>query len=1237
MDAGATGACTGNGVTCLANMCVDCSGPDRAVCNGMCVPLTTDQNCGACGTACATTSGERCVRPMASGVDGGVGDAGSSGDGGALVAFCQIQCPPGQTLCGSTCRDLTNDPNNCNACSNQCVLPGAVSGCTGRACTLASCRDGFGNCDNLPANGCEVATSADATNCGVCGNRCSFANAAATCTAGLCVRGACNTGFADCDGNPANGCEVNTAMGDIANCGVCGMRCPTPPTGATAVCGGGMCGISTVVCSVGLGNCDGSDANGCEVTTLNNVDNCGMGGPGAMVGCGNRCPSTGGTASCLGGVCNLACNAGLGNCDSNASNGCETNTNTTVAHCGGCNRPCSVINGTAGCASGACTVAACTPGFVNCDNNVANGCEVNVNSDNANCGACARVCPGGQTCRMGTCVTSCSSAQVNCGGTCVNPLTDINNCGTVAMGAMVCGRACAGGQICTGGVCTTSCSAAQVICGGTCVNPLTDTNNCGTVAMGTSVCGRACMGGQICTGGVCTTTCSATQTNCSGNCRDLATDNTNCGICFRVCGGGSSCQSSACACPSGQISCTGTCRALQTDNNNCGMCGRVCGGGQACVLGVCTTTCSAAQTDCSGTCRDLATDNTNCGACGTICAGGTSCQGRSCACPTGQTSCTGTCRALQTDNANCGTCGRACGPGQVCSAGVCTASCASPTINCSGVCRDLVNDANNCGVCGTVCTRANGVAGCASSACTLSACNSGFGNCDGNAANGCEINTGTSVTNCGVCGNSCQFANAAASCASGLCTLGACNAGSANCDGVASNGCEVNTVAGDVDNCGGCNNRCPTPPIGSIAVCSGSTCTTSSVSCGVGTADCDGAPGNGCEINITTITNCGACGRACVGTSGTATCTSQLCGITCSAGFGNCNGLLSDGCEINTNTSPTNCGGCNVIASRANATAGCAGGVPTIASCNAGFADCNMTASDGCERNLNSDNSNCGTCGNVCSGLCSAGVCVTSCGSGQTNCSGVCRNVATDPDGCGGCGIVCSVTGIVSRTCGASVCNGTCSSGRANCDSNLQTNGCETDINTSATTCGGCTGSACSTSNIVAACSGGNCTGTCNVGFADCNVNKRTDGCEINTTNNASNCGGCDTVCPTRTNAAATPCVSSTCTIGTCNTGFGNCDGNATNGCEADLTTTSNCVTCGNACARPNTPGVCVAGVGCGITVCDAGFGNCNMNNDDGCEANLHTDEANCGTCGTVCGMGQTCQQMGMSGMYTCQ
>jgi len=254
------------------------------------------------------------------------------------------------------------------------------------------------------------------------------------------------------------------------------------------------------------------------------------------------------------------------------------------------------------------------------------------------------------------------------------------------------------------------------------------------------------------------------------------------------------------------------------------------------------------------------------------------------------------------------------------------------------------------------------------------------------------------------------------------------------------------------------------------------------------------------------------------------------------------------------------------VCSLANATAGCAAGACTIASCNAGFANCDGTASNGCERNLNSDTGNCGACGNACAAgqLCSAGVCVTSCGSGQTNCSSVCRNLTTDPDACGACGTVCSANGVVSRTCGGSMCNGTCAAGRANCDGNLQSNGCEADINTSVTRCGGCTGSACSFNNIAAACSGGNCTGTCRPGYADCDGDKRTNGCEVSTSANASHCGACGNVCPAHPNAAPA-CVDGACGF-TCDPGYGDCNSDPVDGCEEPLNVDGNCGACGESC-----------------------------------------------------------------------
>jgi hypothetical protein len=53
-----------------------------------------------------------------------------------------------------------------------------------------------------------------------------------------------------------------------------------------------------------------------------------------------------------------------------------------------------------------------------------------------------------------------------------------------------------------------------------------------------------------------------------------------------------------------------------------------------------------------------------------------------------------------------------------------------------------------------------------------------FGNCDGVASNGCEVNLNTSVANCGACDKpAAPFPNAAAACMNGARALGTCNPG----------------------------------------------------------------------------------------------------------------------------------------------------------------------------------------------------------------------------------------------------------------------------------------------------------------------------------------------------------------------------------------------------------------------------------------------------------------------------
>jgi hypothetical protein len=61
------------------------------------------------------------------------------------------------------------------------------------------------------------------------------------------------------------------------------------------------------------------------------------------------------------------------------------------------------------------------------------------------------------------------------------------------------------------------------------------------------------------------------------------------------------------------------------------------------------------------------------------------------------------------------------------------------------------------------------------------------------------------------------------------------------------------------------------------------------------------------------------------------------------------------------------------------------------------------------------------------------------------------------------------------------------------------------------------------------ACGAGVCDGTCAAGYADCDGNKQSNGCETNTLTDKNNCGNCGNVCP-----AGEACANGACQ--TCNT-----------------------------------------------------------------------------------------------------
>jgi hypothetical protein len=292
-------------------------------------------------------------------------------------------CPSGQTCCGGACVNPSNNMDDCGACGVACPWhPHGIPACLAGSCTYA-CAAGFADCDGDVADGCEIDTRSDTAHCGSCSNACPIPpNAVATCTRSGCGY-TCLAGYSDCNGLAADGCEVHSAV-DNANCGACGVTCAAGAE-QTAACVDGRCDKA---CVAGWGDCDGNAANGCE-TDLTTTTNCGS--------CGTTCTAPSYEVPvCSQGQC-IQCFPYTKDCDKNPANGCETNI-TTISNCGACGNVCDVPPhevGSCG-AAGVCS-AACVTDFGNanvwgnCDGNPANGCETKLDTP-ANCGACGHVC-----------------------------------------------------------------------------------------------------------------------------------------------------------------------------------------------------------------------------------------------------------------------------------------------------------------------------------------------------------------------------------------------------------------------------------------------------------------------------------------------------------------------------------------------------------------------------------------------------------------------------------------------------------------------------------------------------------------------------------------------------------------------------------------------------------------------------------------------------------------------------
>jgi hypothetical protein len=411
----------------------DCAGsPDGAVCDPdtrRCVGCTATRNdCGA-GQYCDTAM-RRCLSGCqdddacraASTGDGGVArslrcdpssracvacvvdahcPAGTLCVGNVCVAGCNPgrACPTGQSCCNGGCVDPQANTAHCGGCGQACSVANASAACANGTCAVGMCMAPFGDCDTAASNGCETDTSTSLAHCGGCNRACeSRPNTAARCEAGRCGY-TCTPGFADCDGVESNGCEVDIRA-STDHCGGCGLRCD--PANATARCEMGRCAVGA--CAADFGDCDGNATNGCEADLRSTLAHCGA--------CGRGCASAPNSlVVCAARSCQRVCATGFADCDGDASNGCEVDTRTSNAHCGGCGMACANVGGAVACTAGACAVTRCDAGRADCNGNGRDGCEVTLASDAAHCGACGNACPSVEArrlCTAGSCApTSC--------------------------------------------------------------------------------------------------------------------------------------------------------------------------------------------------------------------------------------------------------------------------------------------------------------------------------------------------------------------------------------------------------------------------------------------------------------------------------------------------------------------------------------------------------------------------------------------------------------------------------------------------------------------------------------------------------------------------------------------------------------------------------------------------------------------------------------------------------------
>ncbi len=321
-------------------------------------------------------------------------------------------------------------------------------------------------------------------------------------------------------------------------------------------------------------------------------------------------------------------------------------------------------------------------------------------------------------------------------------------------------------------------------------------------------------------------------------------------------------------------------------------------------------------------------------------------------------------------------------------------------------------------------------------------------------------------------------------------------------------------------------------------------------------------------------------------------------------------------CDVNLQDDLHNCGACGKECGSTDVdyilhgSSQCVGGVCAFA-CNPpdgdkNFQDCDGIIDNGCEEDVLTSTANCGQCGHPCDSgtLCIGGLC--GCPRGTTFCAGGCVDTTRNPSHCGACNRECRVVGDEVHPPGPTP------------------------------------------PHMHLDCAESKCENVCNVFYplqpevfwADCDKSYST-GCEVSVTpyarNNSAhdNCGACGNACAPGVDcldfSMRGPPKDGQLQCGECPPGLTLCSPDSAGSplvatCVDTLSDANNCNVCGYVCPTPdNAARVCREGV-C-LSECIPPYEDCNGDQSDGCETDVHADPHHCGGCDIECDArsGQVC------------